>query len=105
MVGVQMREEDLIQIREADRAQQLALRALTAVDEDAVAAPADQERGQATALCGQRAAGAREEDRELHWSASVPVGASDRVSQSRSQRRPLPDSGGADGDTLAACRR
>ena len=66
VVGVQVRDEDLIEVGEADRAQQLALRALTAVDEDAVAAPADQHRGQTAALCRQRAAGSGEEDREFH---------------------------------------
>ena len=92
MVGVQVREEDLVEIGQADRAQQLALGALTAVDQDAVASPADQERGQAPALRGQRAAGAREEDREFHRSASVPAGAGDRglASPSQGGRRRTP---------------
>ena len=66
VIGVQVRDEDLIQIREPDRAQQLALRALAAVHEDAIAAPAHEQRGQTAALGGQRAAGACEEDREFH---------------------------------------
>ncbi len=63
VVGVQVRDEDLVEIGEADRAQKLALRSLAAVDQDAVASPADQERGQAAALTRPRTAGAREEER------------------------------------------
>ena len=45
MVGVVVRDEDLAQFDEANgRLQQLALRALCAVDEQALAAPADEER-------------------------------------------------------------
>ncbi len=63
VIGVQVRDEDLIQVGETDRAQQLALSSLTAVHEDAIAAPAHEQRGQAAALCGQRATRAREENR------------------------------------------
>jgi len=104
VVGVQVREEDFVEVCQADRAQELALRSLTAVDQDAVPSPADQERGQSPALRGQRAAGAREEDREFHRSASVPAGAGGRGLANSGQPSRPSQSPPASGDTLAACR-
>ena len=67
MVGVEVGEEDLLEVDEADvRAQQLPLRALAAVDQDPLAAATDERRGGA-ALGGGRGAGRPEEDDvEIH---------------------------------------
>ena len=66
---MKVREEHLAQIDEADaRAQQLALRALAAVEKQALAAAADQQRGR-RALRGRRRTGRAEEDEvEVHGS-------------------------------------
>ena len=62
VVGVEVRQEDLVQVDEADvGAQQLALRALAAVEQQAVAA-APHERRRRRALCRRHRAGRPEED-------------------------------------------
>ena len=67
MVGVEVREEDLAQVDEADRrAQQLPLRALAAVEEQALAAAADEQRRGAALGRRCRAGGAEEDDVEVH---------------------------------------
>ena len=66
MVGVKVREEDVLDVRQADGAQQLALRALAAVDQQPVAAAPDQH-ARRRALHGRHRAGrAEEENREVH---------------------------------------
>ena len=67
MVGVVMREEDLLEIGEPDgRALELSLRALSAVEEQPLAAAAH-EHGCRAALRGRRRRrGAEEDDVEVH---------------------------------------
>ena len=67
VVGVEVGDEDLLEVDEPDRgAQELALRALAAVEEQPVAAAPDEQRGGA-APCRRRArGGAEEDDVEVH---------------------------------------
>ena len=66
VVGVEVRQEDALDVRQADGAQQLPLRALTAVEQDAVAAAAQEQPGRG-ALDGRHRAGrAEEEDGQVH---------------------------------------
>ena len=66
MVGVEVGDEELLQVDQTDRAEELALGALAAVEEQAVAA-APQERGGQPAAGGRsRARGAEEEHVEVH---------------------------------------
>ena len=67
VVGVVVREEDLGELHQPDRgAQELALRALPAVEEDALAAAPEQDARQA-AFCGRNRAGRPEKDEiEVH---------------------------------------
>ena len=71
VVAVEVREEDLAQVDEADvRAQQLSLRPLAAVEEQPVAAAADEQRRRRAAR-GRRAARRAEEDEvEIHCGRS-----------------------------------
>ena len=64
-------EEDLVDLRQADRAHQLPLRSLAAVEEQLVAAAANEQRWHAAAGGGHRAAGAGEEDVEVHGRARL----------------------------------
>ena len=66
VVEVVVGEEDRVELRQPDRAQQLLLGALAAVEQDAVAAGAQQQRGQAAAGGRHGARGAGEEEREVH---------------------------------------
>jgi hypothetical protein len=66
VVGVQVRDEDVGDVREADRLRELALGALAAVEEDAVAAPAHEDRRHAAAGRRSGGGGAGEEQREVH---------------------------------------
>ncbi len=67
MVGVEVREEDLLEIDEADRrAQQLALRPLAAVEEQPLAAAADEQRARAAPRRRRAAGGAEEDEVEVH---------------------------------------
>ena len=61
-----MGEEDRVELGQADRAQQLALRALAAVEQQPSPAGAQQERRQPAARGGHRAGRAGEEQREVH---------------------------------------
>ena len=64
---MEVREEDLVQVDEADvRAQQLALRALAAVEEQPLAAAADERGGGSAARGRHRAGRAEEDDVEVH---------------------------------------
>ena len=66
MVGVEVGDEDLVQVDEADRgAEQLPLRALAAVEEQPVAPAADQERARRAARGGSAPGGAEEDDVEV----------------------------------------
>jgi hypothetical protein len=66
VVGVEVGEKDVLDVRQADRAQQLPLRALAAIDQQAVAAAPDQEaRGRALHRW-HRAGRAEKENREVH---------------------------------------
>src|SRR6185369_13169210 len=65
VVGVVVREEDLLQVREADRrALELALRAFAAVEQQPFAAAADEQRGRAAVRRGHRGGRAEEDDVE-----------------------------------------
>ena len=67
VIGVVVAEEHDVEIDEADlRAQQLALRALAAVEQDAIAAAPDQRRGGRAAGRRRRARGAQEDDVQVH---------------------------------------
>src|SRR4051794_30166945 len=66
MVGVQMRDEDVRELGQADRADELALRALAAVEEDPVAAAAHEQRGEPAARRRGGAGGSGEEDGQVH---------------------------------------
>ena len=67
VIGVVVREEDLVELDEADvAAQQLALRALPAVDQEPLAAPPDERRAE-RALCGRHGSRRPEEhDVQIH---------------------------------------
>ncbi len=66
VVGVEVREVDGVEIEQPDRAQELALRAFAAVEQQLLAASAHEQRGQAAARARRRAGRAGEEDREVH---------------------------------------
>ena len=66
MVGVEVGEEDLLEVDQADRAQELALGALAAVEQQPVAAAADERRGQPALRRGRRAGGSEEQDVQIH---------------------------------------
>ncbi len=88
MVGVQMREQNRVDLWQPDRAHQLALGALATVDEQSVTTGAQERGGEAAARRGSGGAGAREEDREIHLT-SVPSGAAGRVWQAAMHAPPL----------------
>jgi hypothetical protein len=70
VICVVVRQEDLVQLDEADRgAQELALRAFPAVDEDAVAAAAEQRPRQAAPGGRDRTRGSEKDDVEIHGSS------------------------------------
>ena len=66
VVEVEVGEEHVGEVAQPDRAQQLALRPLAAVDEDPIPAAPDQQRGQPTPRAGHGSGGAGEEDGEVH---------------------------------------
>jgi len=66
LIGVVVRDEDSVEIDQTDRAQQLSLRAFAAVEQQLLAAAADDQCRQAAARARHRAAGAGKEDREVH---------------------------------------
>ena len=66
MIGVEVREEDLLQLDEPDRPHELALRALPAVEQQAVAAAPHERGGQPPPRVRGRAGGADEEHVEVH---------------------------------------
>ena len=65
---MEVRDEHAVHIGQPDRAHELTLRAFATVNQQAVAAAAQQDRGQAASGAGHRAAGAGEEDRQVHGS-------------------------------------
>ena len=67
MVRVKVRDEDLLELEQADRrAQQLALRPLGAVDEELVAPAPDEQRCRGPLRRGHRARGAEKDEVEIH---------------------------------------
>ena len=66
VVEMEVRDEDRVDVRQADRAQQLLLGALAAVEQDPLAAGAQQQRGKPAACGGNRSGGAGEEQRQVH---------------------------------------
>ena len=67
MVGVEVRQEDLLQVDEADvRAQQLPLRSLAAVEEQPLPAAPHERRRRRAARGRHRAGGAEEDHIEIH---------------------------------------
>ena len=69
MVGVEVRDEDRVEIAQADRPQQLALRTFAAVEQQALAAAPQEQRRQPAARGRCRAGGADEQDVEIHQSS------------------------------------
>ena len=63
MISMEMGQVDLGEVEQPDRAHELTLSPLSAVEQDAIASPANQHRGQSTARGGDRAGGSGEE----HW--------------------------------------
>jgi hypothetical protein len=66
VVEMEVRDEDRVQIRQPDRPQELLLRALPAVEQDPLAAGAQQQRGEPPARGRHRPGGAGEEERDVH---------------------------------------
>jgi hypothetical protein len=66
MIGMEVCDEHAVQVREPNRAHQLALCAFAAVEQEPGPAPAHKDRGQPPPGARHRAAGAGEEDREVH---------------------------------------
>ena len=66
---MEVRDEDLVEVDQADRAQQLALGALAAVEQQPLAAAAEQRGGQAAPGGRRRGGGAEEDDVEVHGTA------------------------------------
>ena len=67
MVGVEVREEDLLQVGQADRrALQLALRPLAAVEEKPLAAAPHEQCRRSTLRRGHRGGRAEKDDVEVH---------------------------------------
>ena len=74
MVGVQVREVDGLDVGQAHGAQELALGALAAVEQQPVAAAAHQDRRAAPPRGRHRAGSTGEEQRQVHPGASVTSG-------------------------------
>ena len=80
VVGVEVADEDLLELEQADRAQELALGALAAVEQQPVAAAPDERGGQAAARRGRGAGGADEDHVEVHGAAGYGQGQSSAIS-------------------------
>ena len=75
VVGVEMGDEDLLHVDEADaRSQQLALGSLGAVEQEPVAAAPDECRGRRALRRRRRACRAQEDDVEVHLSSQCEIG-------------------------------
>jgi hypothetical protein len=85
VVGVQVGEKDVGQVGEPDGAHELALRALAAVDEDALAAAPHEQRRKPAPRRRNGARGAREEERQIHGARVLRA---DRVALEPVPRRP-----------------
>src|SRR5580765_240278 len=71
VIGVEVRDEDLRQLRQADRrAQHLALRPLAAVEEQALPAAPDEQRRGSPLSRRDRARRPEEDEVEVHWRES-----------------------------------
>ena len=67
VVGVEVREEDRVELGQPDLgAQQLALRSFGAVEQQALAAATDEQRSGSTLRRGQRGRGAEQDEIEIH---------------------------------------
>jgi hypothetical protein len=66
MVGVEVRDEELLELHEPDRPHQLPLRALAAVEQEPIATAPHERGGQPALRAGRRAGGAEKEDVEVH---------------------------------------
>jgi hypothetical protein len=71
VVGMEVREQHLVDVGQADRAHELALRPLAAVEQQPVAAATHEHRGHPPAGGGYRTAGAGEEHVEIHGRGEV----------------------------------
>ncbi len=87
VVGVQVGDEDVIDLDESRRALHLPLRALAAVEEQPVAAAPDQHRGGVAPRRGHRAAGAEKDHVEVHGAATVVDASVSTVALPRVARR------------------
>ena len=85
VVEVEVGDEDGAEVGQADRAQELLLRALAAVEEDPLAAGAQQQRGKPAPRGGHRAGRAGEEQRDVHWWEPRLVGCRDALRDTRQQ--------------------
>ena len=74
VVEMEVRDEHRADVGQPDRAQQLLLGALAAVEEDPLAAGAQQQRGQPAARGGNRSGRAGEEQRQVHAWTEVSAG-------------------------------
>jgi hypothetical protein len=92
VVEVVVREEDRVELRQPDRPQQLLLRPLPAVEQHAVAACAQQERGQAAPRGGHGARGAGEEQGKIHRTAHLRSCAGARRAGAAREETPLASS-------------
>ena len=73
VVGVEVGEKTSVRSASPTELTQLALRALAAVEQDAVGAAAKQHRGQPAPGGRDRAGGAGKEDRQIHRAVSLSV--------------------------------
>ena len=107
VVRVEVGDVDLLEIDQPDRAQELSLRALAAVEEEPIAAAAHEQRGQAPRRRGRGSGCADEEDVEIHPPIfAPPIGRGPRPRR-RSTRCELahgPSCGAAGGGGPSGCR-
>ena len=95
VVGVQVREEDLLELRQADgRALELPLRSLGAVEEQPLAAAPEEERRRRAPRGRHRRRGAEEDEVEIHAGDSRSRSLR-RVGSARGRRRRSSSSTGA----------
>jgi hypothetical protein len=73
VVGVEVRDEHVVEVHEADRADHLALGALSAIDEKPLSATPDERGGKAAAGGGRRAGRPEEYEVEVHGGAYLPA--------------------------------
>ncbi len=83
VIGVVVRDVDLVHRHEPGRALHLALRAFAAIEEQPLAAHPRQQAGRGTARGGHRAARAEEDHREVHRPTVAVAGVGRRLSARR----------------------